>query len=374
MIYTFVEGACLRVAFLIELFHPHAGGCESRFLALGKYLVKFGHEVHVFTIKHAPSLRTYENIYGIHVHRIVSHFDYVLNGFRSPSGVFKYSFVSMFKLLFSDYDFDVIFSNEWPMIHSLLALPFYRDILVQDWPEIWFEKIVFLEKVLGRLVKYHVTVSNFTLNRMINYLKIPRHLITLIPNGLELEQFEGHTDKEWGKIVYVGRFVPHKRIDLLISSFLRAYQKNPNLKLYLAGTGPLLPYFKEKFGHPPAIKFLGYISEKEKIQLLKSAWLFILTSSREGWGISVLESLAAGTPVITVNFPDNASVELVSQGGGIITNPSAEEIAYHILHLYNNENDWHLLHSNAYNTAAKYEWRKIAKKFERFLSFVAKKS
>ena len=51
------------------------------------------------------------------------------------------------------------------------------------------------------------------------------------------------------------------------------------------------------------MKFLGFIPEEEKLRLLRRAWGCLLASPKEGWGISNLEAVACGTPVIAANSP-----------------------------------------------------------------------
>ena len=147
----------MKILFLSELFHPHIGGCEIRFYELGKRLVKKGHAVDVLTVRYDPSLPKTEKIDGVTVHRISDTFNYVVeSGWRSLKGVLKYSFNTFLKSFLKEIDFDIIFSNEWPITHSLLITPFYREIFVQDWSEVWTRKILHLEFLLARLANHNL--------------------------------------------------------------------------------------------------------------------------------------------------------------------------------------------------------------------------
>jgi len=361
-------GGDMKILFICELFYPHIGGCEVRFYELGKRLVRKGHTVNVLTIKYSPNLPEVEKIDGMMVYRIASSFNYITgSGWRSPLGVLKYSSKTFLHSVLKSFDFHLIFSNQWPILHSLLLAPLYRDVLVQDWAEVWVRKIFFLEKLLGKL-KYHVAVSKFTKERMKRYLGISGRYIFLVPNGIDVEKYyEG--DKEWGTIAYVGRFSYNKRIDLLIKSFLLARKKCKELKLFLAGSGILYNYFKEKYsGH--GIEFLGKISEEEKRDLLAKSWLFLLTSEREGYGISVLEALASGTPVILADFPDNAARDLLANGGGIIEKPSPKKIAERICKLYRDVSFYEKLQLQTRSVAENYSWDRSVKKLEDVFRFI----
>jgi len=362
----------VKILFITELFYPHIGGCEVRFYELGKRLTKKGHTINVLTIRYDQNLPKLEEINGIMVHRTVNSFNYITEtGWRSPAGVFKYSLNALFKSILKEIDFDVIFSNEWPILHSLMLIPLYKDILVQDWAEVWTQKITHLEILLARLAKYHVAVSEFTKQRMQKYLKITNKHIFLVPNGVDLEKFY-EKEKEWGNIIYIGRFAPHKRIDLLIKSFILAQKEIPSLKLLLVGDGPLHQYFKNKYGEKRNIKFLGKVTEEQKRELLAKSWLFILTSEREGYGIAVLEALASGTPVLLADYPENAAKNLIMKGGGIIERPDSKKLASKIIELHRNTALYENIKSQAKKVAQKYDWNKIAEKLEKIFKLVLK--
>ncbi len=364
----------VKILFLCELFHPHIGGCEIRFYELGKRLAKKGHTINVLTIRYDPNLPKMEEIDGMTVHRITDSFNYITkSGWRSATGVAKYSLASLTKSLTKEIDFDIIFSNEWPITHSLLLAPLYRNILVQDWAEVWTKKILHLQRLLAKLTKHHTTVSNFTKERMQKLLKIPTQNITLIPNGIDPKQFY-EKEKEWGTITYIGRFAPHKRIDLLIQSFIKAQKQIPSLKLLLAGSGFLLSHFKNKYDGKHNIKFLGEISDEEKKELLAKSWLFILTSEREGYGIAVLEALASGTPVLLADFPENAAKELISEGGGIVEKPNPQNLANKIIELYKNTTMYENLKSKTRKIAQNYDWNKNAEKLEKTFKRILKET
>ena len=362
----------MKILFLTELFYPHIGGCEVRFYELGKRLAKKGHTINVLTIRYDQNLPKLEEINGMIVHRTVNSFNYITEtGWRSPTGVLKYSLNILFKPVLKEIDFDIIFSNEWPIVHSIILAPLYKDILIQDWAEVWTQKITHLQILLAKLAKYHVAVSKFTKQRIQKHLKITDKPIFVVPNGVDLEKFY-EKEKEQGTITYLGRFVPHKKLDLLIKSFIIAQKQIPSLKLFLAGYGPLQPYLKNKYDKKHNIKFLGKITEEQKRELLAKSWLFMLTSKREGYGIVVLEALASGTPVLLADYPENAAKELIMKGGGIIEKPDSKKLANKIIELYKNTTLYENIKSQTKKTVQKYDWNKIAEKLEKIFKLVLK--
>lgn len=97
------------------------------------------------------------------------------------------------------------------------------------------------------------------------------------------------------KLVYVGRYVQQKGLDLLFPAFMEIQAESPSdWELWCAGTGEL---FDQRPEHPK-IKHLGFLQPGELKQKLKETGVFILPSRAEPWGVVVHEMAAAGFPMI----------------------------------------------------------------------------
>jgi len=117
-------------------------------------------------------------------------------------------------------------------------------------------------------------------------------------------------------------------VDLLIRSFARVIRDFPNASLWIAGDGPektSLERMAEHYNLP--VKFLGRISEKEKIRAMKKAWCLVLPSEKEGLGLVLLESMACKTPVVAV---DSGGPRAVVRDGvnGFLVPPGSEDLIY----------------------------------------------
>jgi glycosyltransferase involved in cell wall biosynthesis len=103
---------------------------------------------------------------------------------------------------------------------------------------------------------------------------------------------------------YLGRLKRYKGVDLVIKAF--AEMKDASATLEVAGTGdyrPELEALVESLDLGGRVRFLGFISEAEKLALLRRAWALAFASPKEGWGITNLEAAACGTPVVASNSP-----------------------------------------------------------------------
>jgi len=342
-------------------------GCERRFLEIGKRLFERGHDVHVFTIAYKRNLPKEENVHGIYVHRIAYCSNYItLTSSRSLRGVLKYSTMTAAKLVFND--FDVYYSNQWPILHSMFAKPFASP-LIQEWCEVWLRdwRTIALQRIIAKLTCHHVSVSNFTKRRLIK-LGIPEKKIRVIPNGVSYNKLsQGSYEKKWGRIIYVGRLAPHKHVEMLIDAFSKVQAKAYETELHIVGSGSLLPELKRRASKVNRCYVHGFLPEEEMLHLLKSSWLFVLPSEREGSGIVALEAMATGVPVITVNFPDNAAKEIVGDTNGVLVPPRADCISRAALDLLNDENGWNKMSASARSLAVQYDWGRIAERVEKFL-------
>lgn len=358
----------MKIALLAELFYPHMAGCERRFFEIGKRLARKGHEVHVFTVQYDAFLPKEETVEGILVHRYAHSSNYITSdGFRSLGGVFKYSLATFLRLF--GRDFDIYYSNEWPLLHSVFVKPIARP-LVQEWCEVWSDslKVMMLQRVLKWIGDYHVAVSEFTRRRLTDFLGIESSKVSVIPNGVDVSKFcDCRGDRTWGRIVYVGRLVPHKHVDMLIDAFGQVKKKVADAELHIVGSGPCLSSLRQRASGIRDCFVHGFLSEDRMLDLLRDAWLSVLPSEREGSGIATLEAMAMGLPFVTVDYSDNAVNELVQLGLGLAVNPSPDFIASTVLELLNDESKWKRMSWNARQFAVKYDWDIVTNKMENFL-------
>ena len=113
------------------------------------------------------------------------------------------------------------------------------------------------------------------------------------------------------------------------------------------------------------IKFLGFLENQDDVYaLMKSSKVFVLPSTREGFGIVVIEANACGIPVITVNHKGNAARDLIEEGkNGFVCQLNEEEIAKRIMRILEN-NSGPKIKESCMDLAKKYDWNKIVDEIE----------
>lgn len=159
-------------------------------------------------------------------------------------------------------------------------------------------------------------------------------------------------------ITYAGRFVPVKRIDLLIRSFNTLKTRLKNAYLLLVGDGPEKPNLQRLARENPNIQFLNFLNQKLLSELYGASDMFVLLSSGEGNAVGVMEACSSALPSLVSDA--GATSNIVKDGrNGFVTDPHEEEIIDNILKINQNHDE---LSKGARNIALeKFSWDSIVK-------------
>ncbi|MEZ5591627.1 MAG: glycosyltransferase [Gammaproteobacteria bacterium] len=125
----------------------------------------------------------------------------------------------------------------------------------------------------------------------------------------------------------IGRFDPIKNFPLLIHSLAQASQTLPQLRALLIGNGPVFKEVRQLIGElglANRILLTGYRDDAKK--LIKCLDLFVLSSFSEGTSMALLESIAAGVPVVVTAVGGNPEIVLKEQTGWVVPSDSTEEL------------------------------------------------
>ena len=208
--------------------------------------------------------------------------------------------------------------------------------------------------------------------------------IEVIPNGIDLRKFE-NLDRQRSReklgikdeflIMTVGRLEKVKGIEYLIQAVNIPNSKFqiPNSKLLIIGDGSErenLENLAKKLNLKERIKFLGEIPNEKIPTHLAAADCFVLPSVKEGFGIVLLEAMAAGIPIIATKV--GGVPDLIEHGktGILVESRSPQKITEAIYRIYSNPELPKNLTKNARNNLEKYNWQNIAEKvYENYISY-----
>jgi glycosyltransferase involved in cell wall biosynthesis len=215
--------------------------------------------------------------------------------------------------------------------------------LAVDWHEVWSEGYwrEYLGPVKGRVAAavqracVRLTQQAFCFSRM--------HAARLREEGLSSEpvvlrgEWAGPTDRPAPRpaeplVVFAGRLIADKHAPAVVPAVMAARERVAGLKGIVFGDGPELDAVRGAIAHHGAegiVEAPGFVDEAIVQDALARATCLLMPSTREGYGMIVVEAAAKGVPSVLVRAPDNASVEHIDEGvnGFIVDDLSAEALA-----------------------------------------------
>jgi glycosyltransferase involved in cell wall biosynthesis len=190
--------------------------------------------------------------------------------------------------------------------------------------------------------------------------------IDVVSPGVHTAQLKIGKKSPSPMILYLGRLKAYKSIDVLIRSFQMVIKERPDARLIIAGSGEEERYLKHltrELRLNDQVLFLGKVTEKEKINLLQSAWVVVNPSFMEGWGIVVIEANACGTPVVASDIPGLRDSVKDADTGYLVEYGDTKGFAEKILVIIRDAKLRETLAVDARVWAERFDWQSSSKKF-----------
>lgn len=372
----------MKIAIVYDAVYPWIkGGGEKRIYELGKRLVLQGHEIHLFGIKwwNGPDIIEKD---GMILHGVCGKMELYVKGRRSIYEAIVFSARLLPCLIEEKYDIIDICSFPYFSCFSAKFVSIFSETpMVITWHEVWgdywykymgrygfFGKTI--EYVASKLGHKSIVVSRMT-EKSLELLGVDRENIIIIPNGVDLKRIHGiEPSSVKCDIIFIGRLIKEKNVNVLIDAICLISKDFPYIKCHIIGNGPdkeRLVGIIIKHGLLGKVRFFDSMEHDEIIARIKSSKMLVLPSSREGFGIVVMEALACGVPVITVNEEMNAASELVNEETGFVVDLRACQLSHHINILMNMTDDTReKMSKSAMEKASTYDWDGITEKLARF--------
>lgn len=345
--------------------NPLAGGSEKYLYEISTRLSKKGHIITWF-VSDFKGAKEKEFDNGIEIIRKGGRFSIYLYAF--------WCYIT--KLRKRDFDF---------VVDNINGVPFFTPLYI------WKSKVAIVHHLVGwkifsnelslpqavlawsaeRLIPLIYFFTPFITVSESSKKELDRNLIrkvSVIPNGVDISIKNYNPDQKSKKpaVLYLGRWKKYKRINLLLESFEIVKKRIKNAELWLAGSRD--SYFKKNIN---GMKFFGNVCEKKKIGLLTGAWVLVMPSEKEGWGISVIEANACGTPAIAYDVPGLRDSILDAKTGILVKEDGdVKKLAGAIIKILEDEGLRKKLSKNALEWSTKFTWDKSAREFERLIEAV----
>lgn len=352
--------------------NPYAGGAEIVTHEHAKAWVRAGHEVTVFTsltigakrreqVDGVDFIRYGNQVIGVHIAAIFwylfgkdKHYDLIIDQIHGIP-FFTPLFVRRKKIAFiHETTKEVWRLNPWPIPFNYIAY------LIGYYSEKWIFKILY------RNIDF-LTVSESTKSDLIEW-GIPEQNITIIHNGVTIIPFSKERKKEKKKTaMYLGALAEDKGIYDVLKAFAIINDSESDWQFWFVGKGnkvtmKRLKTMSSELGLDNTLKFWGFVSEKEKFELLSRAHVLVNASVREGWGLVIIEAASQKTPAVVYNVPGLRDSVVNNKTGIILTKNTPDEIANAVISLAESKKRYIAFQKNCQIWAKSFSWTEATQK------------
>jgi glycosyltransferase involved in cell wall biosynthesis len=334
----------MRVAFVSNVVYPFVtGGAEKRIHEIGTRLAADGHDVTVYG-RHfwdGPKAITHE---GMTLQGVAPGTELYTDDRRSITEAIDFSARLLSPLRRNLDDHDLVVASVFPyfpVLASKLTTLGTDTPLITTWHEVWLD---YWDDYLGRLAPfgkavecvtastphYPISVSGVTADRLTE-IGPSRNEIEVVPNGIDVDQINSTRPTEHGfNVLYAGRLIEDKNVDLLLEAFDRVAGTIPDMTLGVIGDGPerdCLERQAQSLEHADRVSMLGFLEEYDDVLAqMRAADVFVSPSTREGFGITCAEAMAADCTVVAADHPESAASEVIGDAG-FLAAPTVDAVA-----------------------------------------------
>lgn len=367
----------MKIAIISDAIYPYnKGGKEKRIYEVSTRLAKNGNTVTIYCMKwwEGKNERV-EN--GVRLKAISNLYPLYSGERRSIKQAIIFS-LSCFKLI--KEDFDVIDADHMPhlvLFPLKLVCIIKRKKLIVTWNEVWGRKYWveymgisgniagLIEKLSSYTPDTVISVSDYTAKRFINELNHNQKVVT-ITNGIDFNKIQKIRPSDTkSDLIFGGRLLKHKNVDLLIKSIGYLAKKNSKIKCIIVGEGPerkSLEKLTKELKLTKNITFVDFLPDQNDLySLFKSSKVFVFPSTREGFGIVALEANACGIPAVVVNHKDNATKDLINKKNGLIVTINEKNISNAVFQLLKHP----IGRDDCIYSSKQFDWDEISNGIER---------
>lgn len=227
-----------------------------------------------------------------------------------------------------------------PLTYPKKSVITVHDLGIYKNPEWYPSQIISSKLLMPRSLKSAdriIAVSESTKKDLQNIFNVPARKITVTHEGVVVDTFPVKNKridsiekfKLNGKfLLFVGTLVPRKNILTLLRAYKNMLTQSPTLAAYPLVVAGAKDYKNEQIFSTikelklaKQVRYVGYVTHNQKVELMKRATCFVFPSLYEGFGAPVLEAMACGTPVVTSNV---SSLPEVAGRAAVLVNPEDE--------------------------------------------------
>jgi glycosyltransferase involved in cell wall biosynthesis len=342
-----------------DLRHPQAGGAEIHCFEIFSRLAAGGDQVTLLSCGF-PGALAEETVDGVRVVRLGNRISYYAKVYPA------------YRRIRAETPPDVV-------VEDLNKFPFFARLWVGE------PLVVFVHHLFGRTafrqVAFPIAAATYAAERLVPrlYRGVPVIAVSpstrdeliagglracdihMIPNGLDHTRYRPGAGPRASipTVLALGRVEPYKRTELLVDAIAAL----PGARLVVAGVGTGMDAVRARVaarGVEDRVELRGFIDEAEKIHLLQTAHVLATVSEKEGWGLTVLEAAACGTPAVAADVPGLRDAVRDGATGLLVPGDDAAALVAALRRLLEDVALRERLGLEAARYAARFEWGAVA--------------
>lgn len=360
-----------------DIRNPKAGGAEILTHEISKQLIKHGHSVTQFSSMFEYCKKK-ETVDGVKIIR---------DGHPDLRTLFSSVHFKAF-----DYYRRGLFGNIDVVIDEVHGVPFFTPLYIREkkvaliceyagslWDKAVAPPFNILGKIVERIYPYFyrkvtlTTISDSSRKELSEKLFRKRNVFVIHP-GCATPIAKTVTKKPRNlTITFIARLAKSKGLEEAIKTAYELKKTHKDVMLHVVGRGEK-SYVEsiKKFIHEKDmdknIVLHGYISEKEKISIIDQSHFHIITSEKEGWGLTVHEANARGVPVVSYNVEGVRDVIKNNINGFLVRKNTPKSLALQILTAHNDKKLYNRMVERSILERRKYTWENTEKEFKKLLA------
>lgn len=346
-----------------DIMHPQSGGAERSIFEIARRLTFKSHEIIWISTSWQHKNETVE-VEGITIERKHGH---LFSHLSSIQSIKKHNP----DIIIDDLGHAIPWGSEVLTSKTVIVDFFHlhrRSLRGQvKWPlGLLIAGLELMYPVIYRRSSF-VTESESSVGDLIS-LGISSNRVAMIRLGVDINKFKPSKKSSEPLLIYFAGFRDYKRPGEIVKILPQILKALPRTRLVMIGTGPSLPKVRKlagELGVLNSIDFLGRVSDFELSEIISKAWVNIHTSETEGFGLSILEASASGTPTIAYSVPGVKDAIRDNYNGILIEDGNSRNFVEAIKGFLNDYNDCWVTKSR--KVAEAFSWERTAKEWERFL-------
>ena len=367
----------MNIAYVTHVAFPDVVGDPFGSLELARKMSERGHKTAIVTWNKAiPSLSRIDYVDHVQIWRLAG-INFKFNGY-----ITEYPFTPSISSILDIINPDIVHAHSHLFLTTYQAVKYcvnqrrpsvisVRGVMAERQYLINLLQKTYLYTLASWIFKKTTVVHCLTRSDAMEVMRFgcPTEKIKIIPNPVDTRFFAPQPKlEEDNLVVWIGRFVPEKGLDVLIKVAREVVKYNKNIRFLLVGDGPLVTrvkYLIQEYNLKNNVLLTGAVSRQYVSKILARASVFILPSLKEGLPKTLLEAMSSGKAVVASDIPGIREVVTNGKSGILVKPYDYFSFAKVVLNLIEDREFRHKLGATArYYIEKKYSWEKIFKELE----------